>query len=128
MNSQRCARSWSRASPACEARLREHSLLQGPYTTFPEPHTDLHAKYSPDQPKNQGHVSDAIVNDLLHGQSRTLDVTRRRAMIHEMPRHLAKEQYYVEPPSPYPLPRGGRGNHIESLAPGGGEGRVRGSD
>jgi peptide/nickel transport system substrate-binding protein len=75
------------------------SMLLGPYTTFLEPHSELQAKYSPDQPKNQGHVNDPVVTDLLHRQSRMLDVARRRELIHEMQRHLAKQQYYVELPS-----------------------------
>ena len=74
-------------------------MLLGPYTTFFEPHNELHAKYYPNQPKNQGHVNDPIVTDLVDRQSRTLDVTKRRELIHELERHLARQQYYVELPS-----------------------------
>jgi peptide/nickel transport system substrate-binding protein len=75
------------------------SMLLGPYTTFFEPHNELYAKYYPNQGKNQGHVNDPIVTVLVDRQSRTLDVTKRRELIHELQRHLARQQYYVELPS-----------------------------
>jgi ABC-type transport system substrate-binding protein len=74
-------------------------MLLGPYTTFLEPHSELYAKYHPDQPKNQGHINDPVVNDLMHRQARTFDLAKRRELIHDIQRHLAKQQYYVELPS-----------------------------
>jgi peptide/nickel transport system substrate-binding protein len=75
------------------------AMLLGPYTTFFEPHNELYAKYYPNQPKNQGHVNDPAVTDLLDRQARTLNVARRREMINDIQRHLARQQYYVELPS-----------------------------
>jgi len=75
------------------------AMLLGPYTTFLEPHSELSAKYHPDQPKNQGHINDPVVNDLMHRQARTFDLAKRRELIHDIQRHLAKQQYYVELPS-----------------------------
>jgi len=46
--------------------------------------------------KNQSHVKDPVVTDLLVRQRRTLDAAKRREIIHEIQRHLAKQQYYVQ--------------------------------
>ena len=62
-------------------------------------HSELYVKYHPDQPKNQGHINDPVVNDLMHRQARTFDLAKRRELIHDIQRHLAKQQYYVELPS-----------------------------
>lgn len=75
------------------------SMLLGPYTSFFEPHGELYGKYTPGEPKNQSHVNDPVVTDLLVRQRRTLDVQKRRELLHELQRHLAKQQYYVELPS-----------------------------
>lgn len=50
-------------------------MLLGPYTSFFEPHGELYGKHTPGEPKNQSHVNDPIVTDLLDRQRRTLDVT-----------------------------------------------------
>ena len=41
-------------------------------------------------------MKDPVVTDLLVRQRRTLDATKRREIIHEIQRHLAKQQYYVQ--------------------------------
>jgi ABC-type transport system substrate-binding protein len=41
-------------------------------------------------------VKDPVVTDLLVRQRRTLDAAKRREIIHEIQRHLAKQQYYVQ--------------------------------
>jgi len=35
----------------------------------------------------------------MHRQARTFDLAKRRELIHDIQRHLAKQQYYVELPS-----------------------------
>lgn len=68
-------------------------------TTFFEPHNELFGKYAPGEPKNQSHVNDPVVTDLLDRQRRTLDSAKRRELIHDLRRHVARQQYYVELPS-----------------------------
>jgi peptide/nickel transport system substrate-binding protein len=74
-------------------------MLLGPFTTFFEPHNYIYGKYTPGEPKNQSHVNDPVVTDLIDRQRRTADVARRRELLHDLQRHLAKQQYYVELPS-----------------------------
>ncbi len=78
---------------------RFESMLLGPFTTFFEPHNYLVGKYTPGEPRNQSHVSDPVVTDLVARQRRTRDVAKRREIIHALQRYLASQQYYVELPS-----------------------------
>jgi threonine synthase len=52
----------------------------------------------PEELKNQSHVNDPVVTDLLVRQRRTADVASRRELLAEQ-RHLARQQYYVQLPS-----------------------------
>ncbi len=72
------------------------SMAFGPQTTFLEPDGYLYGQYMPGQPRNQSHIDDPIVADLIVRQRRTFDVARRRELIHEIQRHLARQQYYVQ--------------------------------
>jgi ABC-type transport system substrate-binding protein len=74
-------------------------VVLGPFTTFFEPYNYVYGKYTPGEPKNQGHVNAPVVTDLIDRQWRTADVARRRELLHDLQRHLAKQQYYVELPS-----------------------------
>jgi hypothetical protein len=40
-----------------------------------------------------------VLTEMLVRQRRTLDVTRRREVIHEIQRHMARQQYYLHLPS-----------------------------
>ena len=53
----------------------------------------------PEEQKNQSHVADPVATDLLVRQQRTFDVAKRRDLLHELQRHLAKQQYYLQFPS-----------------------------
>ncbi|MBI3630305.1 MAG: ABC transporter substrate-binding protein [Candidatus Rokubacteria bacterium] len=75
------------------------SMSYGPHTSFLEPHNFLFPQYFPGEPKNQSHVDDPVAADLLLRQRRTLDVGRRRDLVHEIQRYLAGQQYYVQLPS-----------------------------
>jgi peptide/nickel transport system substrate-binding protein len=75
------------------------SMTFGPQTGFLEPDNFLFGQYYPEELKNQSHINDPVVADLLVRQRRTLDVTKRREIIHDIQRHLAKQQYYVQMPS-----------------------------
>ena len=75
------------------------SMTFGPQTPFLDPDNFLYGQYYPDEPKNQSHIKDPIVTDMLVRQRRTFDVTKRREIINEIQKHLAKQQYYVQVPS-----------------------------
>jgi peptide/nickel transport system substrate-binding protein len=75
------------------------SMTYGPQTPFLEPDNFLFGQYYPGELKNQSHINDPVVADLLVRQRRTVDPAKRREVIHDIQRHLAKQQYYVQVPS-----------------------------
>jgi peptide/nickel transport system substrate-binding protein len=72
------------------------SMALGPQTGFQEPDNFLYGQYYPGELKNQSHINDPVVADMLVRQRRTQDVAKRREIIQEIQRHLAKQQYYVQ--------------------------------
>ncbi|MGH7324999.1 MAG: ABC transporter substrate-binding protein [Candidatus Rokuibacteriota bacterium] len=75
------------------------SMALGPQTPFLEPDNFLFGQYYPGELKNQSHINDPVVADLLVRQRRTFDVVKRREVISDIQRHLAQQQYYVQWPS-----------------------------
>ncbi len=75
------------------------AMTYGPQTGFLEPDNFLFGQYYKDELKNQSHIVDPVVDDMLVRQRRTLDVAKRREIIYDIQRHLAKQQYYVQMPS-----------------------------
>ena len=75
------------------------SMAFGPQTPFLDPDNFLYGPHIANELKNQGHVDDPIVTDLLVRQRRTMDAGKRREVLHEIQRHLAKQQWYVYMPS-----------------------------
>ena len=75
------------------------SMTYGPQTGFLEPDNFLFGQYYPEELKNQSHINDPVVADMLVRQRRTLDMAKRRDIIYDIQRHLAKKQYYVQMPS-----------------------------
>jgi peptide/nickel transport system substrate-binding protein len=73
---------------------KQESMGFGPQTTFLEPDGFL-AQYLPGGARNQSHVDDPVAADMIVRQRRTLDVTKRREIVHALQRHLAGQQYYV---------------------------------
>jgi peptide/nickel transport system substrate-binding protein len=72
------------------------SMAFGPQTPFLEPDTFLYGQYYPGEARNQSHINDPVAADLLVRQRRTFDVAKRKELIHELQRHLAKQQHYVQ--------------------------------
>jgi peptide/nickel transport system substrate-binding protein len=72
------------------------SMALGPQTPFLEPDNFLFGQYYPGELKNHGYINDAVLADLLVRQRRTLDPAKRREIIFEAQRHIAKQQYYVQ--------------------------------
>ena len=75
------------------------SMTYGPQTGFLEPDNFLLGQYYPEELKNQSHINDPVVADMLVRQRRTSDPAKRREIIYDIQRHLAKQQYYVQMPS-----------------------------
>ena len=75
------------------------SMTFGPQTPFLDPDNFLYGMHYPGEQKNQSHVDDPIVTDMLIRQRRIFDVAKRREVIHELQRYLARQQYYVQLPS-----------------------------
>jgi len=75
------------------------SMTLGPQTGFQEPDNFLYGQYYPGELKNQSHINDPVVADMLIRQRRTVDVAKRREVIYNIQRHLANQQYYVQLPS-----------------------------
>jgi peptide/nickel transport system substrate-binding protein len=75
---------------------KHDSMGFGPYTPFLEPDGFLFFQYSPGESRNTSIVNDPAVADLLVRQGRTLDPAKRRQIIFDIQRHLAKQQYYVQ--------------------------------
>ena len=75
------------------------SLTFGPQTPFLDPDNFVTATHLPGESKNQSHVNDPVLTDMLVRQRRTVDVAKRREILHEAQRYLAKQQYYLQMPS-----------------------------
>ena len=75
------------------------SMTYGPQTGFLEPDNFLFGQYYPEELKNQSHITDPVVADMLARQRRTFDPAKRREIVYDIQRHLAKQQYYVQMPS-----------------------------
>jgi peptide/nickel transport system substrate-binding protein len=72
------------------------SLTFGPQTPYLDPDNFLYGQYYPGELKNQSHINDPVVADMLVRQRRTFDSAKRREVIFDIQRHLAKQQYYVQ--------------------------------
>ena len=81
------------------ARILSHkhdALGFGPYTPFLEPDGFVFAQYYPGEPRNVSIVNDPVAADMAVRQRRTLVPSKRREIIFDIQRHLAKQQYYVQ--------------------------------
>jgi peptide/nickel transport system substrate-binding protein len=75
------------------------SMAFGPQTPFLDPDNFVYGPHVANELKNQSHVEDPIATDLLVRQRRTMEPGKRREVLHELQRHLAKQQWYVYLPS-----------------------------
>ena len=72
------------------------SMTYGPQTPFVDPDNYVYGVHYPEELKNQSHVNDPVVTDLLVRQRHTIDPARRRDALAELQRYLARQQYYVQ--------------------------------
>jgi peptide/nickel transport system substrate-binding protein len=75
------------------------AMAFGPQTPFLDPDNFLYGQYYPGETKNHGLINDPVVADMLVRQRRTADVVKRREIIYDIQKYLAKQQYYVQMPS-----------------------------
>jgi peptide/nickel transport system substrate-binding protein len=75
------------------------AMAFGPQTPFLDPDNFLYGQYFPGETKNHGIINDPVVADMLVRQRRTADVAKRREVIYDIQKYLAKQQYYVQMPS-----------------------------
>jgi peptide/nickel transport system substrate-binding protein len=75
---------------------KHDSMVFGPYTPFLEPDGFLFFQYYPGESRNTSMVNDPVVADMLVRQGRTLDRAKRRQIIFDIQRYLAKQQYYIQ--------------------------------
>jgi peptide/nickel transport system substrate-binding protein len=75
------------------------SMAFGPQTPFLDPDNFLFEPHMPGELKNQSHVNDPVLGDMLIRQRRTPEPAKRRELLYEIQRYLAKQQYYVYAPS-----------------------------
>jgi peptide/nickel transport system substrate-binding protein len=71
-------------------------MIHGPSTPFLEPDSFLATAFLPDSPRNILKVNDPPLTDLILRQRRVQDLARRRELIHDIQRHLAKLVYRAE--------------------------------
>ena len=71
------------------------SMAFGPQTPFLDGDNYLFGYYYPGEMKNQSHVNDPVVADMIVRQRRTLDPAKRREIIHDIQRYLARQVYYT---------------------------------
>ena len=71
------------------------SMAFGPQTPFLDGDNYLFGYYYPGELKNQSHVNDPVVADMIVRQRRTLDPAKRREIIHDIQRYLARQVYYT---------------------------------
>jgi len=69
-------------------------MMMGPQFPALDPYNFL-AQYLPDEPKNQSHVNDPVLTDLILNSTRTLDEKKRRQLVYDAQRHAARQVYYL---------------------------------
>ncbi len=67
----------------------------GPFAVAWDPDDALYGPYSPEQPRNRGHVADAKLTAMIKEQRRLKDLDARKKLIFEIQRHIAERQYYI---------------------------------
>jgi peptide/nickel transport system substrate-binding protein len=70
-------------------------MTMGPFAVAWDPDDALYGPYSPEQPRNRGHVADARLTAMIKEQRRLKDFDARKKLIFDIQRYIADKQYYV---------------------------------
>jgi peptide/nickel transport system substrate-binding protein len=71
-------------------------MAMGPYGGGWEPDSPLYGPYTPDQPRNRGHVNDAKLAAMVREQRQLKNPEARKHLIFAIQRYAAEQQYYVK--------------------------------
>ncbi len=83
------------AYQATTGQGRFEGMAIGPYGVGLEPDSVLYGPYTPDYPRNRGHVNDPKLAAMVKEQRRLKDPEARKQLIFEIQRYAAEQQYYV---------------------------------
>jgi peptide/nickel transport system substrate-binding protein len=70
-------------------------LAMGPYAVGWEPDSALYGPYTPDKPRNRGHVNDPKLAAMVKEQRQIKDREARKQLIFDIQRYAAEQQYYI---------------------------------
>jgi peptide/nickel transport system substrate-binding protein len=70
-------------------------MAMGPYGVGLEPDSALYGPYTPDKPRNRGHVNDPKLAAMVKEQRQTKDREARKQLIFDIQRYTAEQQYYI---------------------------------
>jgi peptide/nickel transport system substrate-binding protein len=74
---------------------RFDGMTIGPFAVAWDPDDALYGPYSPEQPRNRGHISDPKLTAMIKEQRRLRDLDARKKLIADIQRYIADQQYYV---------------------------------
>jgi peptide/nickel transport system substrate-binding protein len=77
---------------------KQDAMMFGPQFPALDPWNFM-AQYLPDEPKNQSHVKDPAVADMILNTRRIMDDKKRLQQIHAIQKHIANQAYYIRFPS-----------------------------
>ena len=70
-------------------------MAMGPYAVGWEPDSALYGPYTPDKPRNRGHVNDPKLAAMVKEQRQMKDPEARKQLIFDIQRYAAEQQYYI---------------------------------
>jgi peptide/nickel transport system substrate-binding protein len=74
---------------------RFDGMTIGPFAVAWDPDDALYGPYSPEQPRNRGHISDPKLTAMIKEQRRLRDLDARKKLIADIQRYIADQQYYI---------------------------------
>jgi peptide/nickel transport system substrate-binding protein len=77
---------------------KQDAMMFGPQFPALDPWNFM-AQYLPDEPKNQSHVKDPVLADMILNTRRIRDEKKRQAQIYAIQKHIANQAYYIRFPS-----------------------------
>jgi peptide/nickel transport system substrate-binding protein len=77
---------------------KQDAMMMGPQFPALDPWNFL-AQYLPDEPKNQSHVNDPALADMILNSRKIQDDKKRLQQLHAIQKHIANQAYYVRFPS-----------------------------
>jgi len=77
---------------------KQDAMMMGPQFPALDPWNFM-AQYLPDEPKNQSHVKDPALADMILNTRRIPDDKKRQQQIYAIQKHIANQAYYIRFPS-----------------------------